>query len=98
MADSSSCLSSFHDLLGEGAAKEVAADWQLQQVTRSHGVARWIGRFSVGSGVLHTISLNWDNYHYHRSTLDLVPCECFTDYTLAHPLKCRGGAVARLSA
>ena len=25
-------------------------------------------------------------------------CECFTDDTLAHPLNCRGGVVARLSA
>ena len=25
-------------------------------------------------------------------------CECFTDHTLAHPLNCRGGVVARLSA
>ena len=24
--------------------------------------------------------------------------ECFTDHTLAHPLNCRGGVVARLSA
>ena len=25
-------------------------------------------------------------------------CECFTDHTLVHPLNCRGGVVARLSA
>ena len=28
----------------------------------------------------------------------LRECECFTDHTLAHPLNCRGGVVARLSA
>ena len=25
-------------------------------------------------------------------------CECYTDHTLAHPLNCRGGVVARFSA
>ena len=71
MADSSSCLSSltsvFHDLLGEGAAKEVAADWQLQQVTRSHGVARWIGL--VGGGRLSVLNpgLTHEGIWFHAS-------------------------------
>ena len=32
------------------------------------------------------------------TTTIIYQCECFTDHTLAHPLNCRGGVVARLSA